>query len=79
MGKENRCLHYWLKYSLNLFYINIDYVEIELLFVVALSSHVKFVLRFYGPVNSYGHVEPVSYPLTLFLGRLRPTNRFTST
>ena len=38
-----------------------------------------FVLRFYGPVNSYGHVEPVSYPLTLFLGRLRPTKRLTST
>ena len=26
-----------------------------------------FVLKFYGPVNNYGHVEPVSYPLTLFL------------
>ena len=38
-----------------------------------------FVLRFYGPVNSQGHVEPVSYPLTLFLGRLRPTKRLTST
>ena len=37
-----------------------------------------FVLRFYGPVNSYGHVEPVSYPLTLFLGRLRPTKHATS-
>ena len=35
--------------------------------------HVLFVFRFYGPVNSQGHVEPVSYPLTLFLGRLRPT------
>ena len=30
-----------------------------------------FVLRFYGPVKSCGHVEPVSYPLTLFLGRLK--------
>ena len=38
-----------------------------------------FMLRFYGPVNSYGHVKPVSYPLTLFLGRLRPTKRLTST
>ena len=38
-----------------------------------------FVLRFYGPVNSQGHIEPVSYPLTLFLGRLRPTKRLTST
>ena len=37
------------------------------------------VLRFNGPGNSYGHVEPVSYPLTLFLGRLRPTKRLTST
>ena len=36
-----------------------------------------FVLRFYGPVNNYGHVEPVCYPLTL--GRLRPTKRLTST
>ena len=31
----------------------------------------SFVLKFYGPVNSYGHVELV--PLTLFLGRRRPT------
>ena len=38
-----------------------------------------FVLRFYVPVNSYGYVEPVSYPLTLFLGRLRPTTPLTST
>ena len=38
-----------------------------------------FVLRFYGPVNNYGHVEPVSYRLTLFLGRLGPTKRLTST
>ena len=38
-----------------------------------------FVLRVYGSVNSYGHVEPISYPLTLFLGRLRPTKRLTST
>ena len=38
-----------------------------------------FVLRFYGPVNSYGHVEPVSYPLTMFRGRLRPTKQLTST
>ena len=38
-----------------------------------------FVLRFYGPVNSYGHVESASYPLTLFLDRLRPTKLVTST
>ena len=38
-----------------------------------------FVLRFYSPVNSYGHVEPVSYPLTMFLGRLIATKRLTST
>ena len=25
------------------------------------------MLRFYGPVNSQGHVEPASHPLTLFL------------
>ena len=37
-----------------------------------------FVLKFYGSVDSYGHVKPVSYPLTLFLGRLRPTKRLTS-
>ena len=34
-----------------------------------------FVLRFYGPVNSLGHVEPVSYLLTLYLGKPRPTKR----
>ena len=28
---------------------------------------------------SQQHVEPVSYPLTLFLGRLRPTKLLTST
>ena len=28
-------------------------------------------MRFHGPVNSYGQVEPVSYTLTLFLGRLK--------
>ena len=33
----------------------------------------------YIPVNSYGHVEPVSYPLTLFLGRLIATKQLTST
>ena len=38
-----------------------------------------FVLRFYGPVNCLGHVEPVRYPLTLFLDRLRPTKRLIST
>ena len=43
------------------------------------ASDVLFVLRFHGPVNSYGHVEPVSYSLTLFLGRLRATKRLTST
>ena len=37
------------------------------------------MLRFYGPVNSYGHVEPVSYPLTLFLDRFRPTKWLTTT
>ena len=36
-------------------------------------------LRFYSPVNSYGHVELVSYPLTLFVGRLIATKRLTST
>ena len=34
-------------------------------------------LRFYGQVNSYGYVEPISYTLTLFLDRLRPTKRLT--
>ena len=38
-----------------------------------------FVLRFYGRVNSYGHVEPISHPLTLLLGRIRHTKRLTST
>ena len=32
-----------------------------------MSKGCLFVLMFYGPVNSYGHVELVSYPLTLFL------------
>ena len=40
--------------------------------------YILFVLTLYGLVNSYGHVEPVSFPLTLFLGRLRPTKRLTS-
>ena len=29
-----------------------------------------FALRFYGPLNSYGHVEPISHPLTLLLAGL---------
>ena len=43
------------------------------------NAFVLFVLRFYGTVNSSGHVEPVSYPLTLFLDRLRHTKLLTST
>ena len=38
-----------------------------------------FVLRFYGPVNSYGHVEPISHSITLLLGRIRHTKRLIST
>ena len=38
-----------------------------------------FIWRFYGAVNSYSHVELVSNPLTLFLNRLRPTTRLSST
>ena len=43
------------------------------------NAFVLFVLRFYGTVNSQGYVQPVSYPLTLFLDRLRHTKRLTST
>ena len=38
-----------------------------------------FSLKFYGPVNSSGQVEPISHPLTLLLGRIRQTKRLTST
>ena len=38
-----------------------------------------FVLGFYGRVNSYGRVEPISHPVTLLLGRIRRTKRLTST
>ena len=38
-----------------------------------------FVLRFYGRINSQYHVEPISHPLTLLLGRIRNTKWLTST
>ena len=38
---------------------------------------VLFVLRFYGPVNSEGHVKPISY-VEQILGRIR-LKRLTST
>ena len=38
-----------------------------------------FVFRFYGPVNSPGHVKHTSHPLTLLRGRIRQTKRLTST
>ena len=47
--------------------------------VLFCCKNILFVLRFYSPVNGYGHVEPVSYQLTLFLGRLIATKRLTST
>ena len=37
---------------------------------LAVRGEMICVFRFYGPVNSEGHVEPVSYPLTLFLAGL---------
>ena len=44
---------------------------------VSLSSLVVCV-EVHGPANSEGHVEPVSYSLTLFLGRYMPSKRLTS-
>ena len=45
----------------------------------AITQRCWVVLRLYGPLNSLGHIEPVSYSLTLFLGRIRPTKWLTST
>ena len=43
--------------------------------IKAENKYTVVVLRVYGPVNSYGHIEP----LTLFQGRLRHIKQLTST